>query len=84
MEREDRKLDHAVFISWCPHWVKGRAESRGHVRKVKGEGAAPTVVVDYVYTRSEQDKEEEKGTPIVATKGAVRRRPWRRWCRAKR
>ncbi len=32
------------------------------------EGAAPTVVVDCEQTRSEQEKEEEKGTPIVVIK----------------
>ena len=61
-------MDHAVFRSWCPHCVKGRAESYGHVKKVKDEGAAPSVGVNYVYMHSEQEKEEEKGMPIIVTK----------------
>ena len=67
-EVEERNLDHAVFRSWCPCCVKGRAESYGHVNKVKGQGAVPTVGVDYVRTHSEQEKEEEKGTPIIVAK----------------
>jgi hypothetical protein len=67
-EVEERKLDHAVFRSWCPHRVKGRAGSYGHVRKARGEGPAPTTGVDYMYTHSEHAKEEEKGMPIIAIK----------------
>ena len=26
-EVEEHNLDHGVFRSWCPHCVKGRAES---------------------------------------------------------
>ena len=29
-EVDEHNLDHAVFRSWCPHCVKGRAESSGH------------------------------------------------------
>ena len=29
-EVEEHNLDHAVFRSWCPHCVKGRAEACGH------------------------------------------------------
>ncbi len=49
----------------------GRVQERG------GEtGDAPTVSLDYVYMRSEQDKEEEKGMPIVVVKARdVRRKP---------
>ena len=67
-EVEERNLDHAVFRCWCPHCVKGRAESCGHVKKAQGEGAVPTVGVDYVCVRSEQEKEEEKDTPIIVAK----------------
>ncbi len=47
-EAEERNLDHAVFRSWRPHCVKGRAESYGHVRKAKDEGTAPMIGVDHV------------------------------------
>ncbi len=67
-EVEEHNLDHAVFRSWCPHCVKGRAESYGHVRKAKDEGAVPTIGVDYTYMRIEPEKEEEKGMPIIAIK----------------
>ena len=41
-EVEEHNLDHGVFRSWCPHCVKGRAESYGHVKKVQNEGDVPT------------------------------------------
>ena len=62
-QRED-----AVFRSWCPHCVKGRAESYVHVKKVQNEGEVPTIRLDYMCMHSEQEKEEEKGMPIVAAK----------------
>ena len=37
-------------------------------RKVQDEGEAPTVGVDYACVRSEQEKEEEKGIPIIVAK----------------
>ncbi len=55
-EVEEGDLDHGVFWSWLPHCVKGRAEAYEHVREVTGESDVPTVGVDYVYTRSEQQK----------------------------
>ncbi len=48
--------------------MKGRAKSYGHVRKGKNDGTAPTIGVDYVYTHSEQEKEEEKCMPIIVIK----------------
>ncbi len=38
------------------------------MRKVQNEGDAPTIVLDHMYTRSEQEKEEEKGMPIIVAK----------------
>ena len=67
-EVEEHNLDHGVFRSWCPHCVKGRAESYGHVRKVQGEGDVPTIGLDYMYMHSDQEKEGEKGMPIVVAK----------------
>ncbi len=67
-EVEERNLGHAAFRSWRPHRVKRRAESYGRVKKAQDEGEVPKVVVDYTRTRSEQEKEEEKGTPIVVAK----------------
>ncbi len=46
-EVEERSVDHAVFRNWCPHCVKTKAESYGHVRKGRDEGAVPTIGVDY-------------------------------------
>ena len=37
-EVEERNLDHAVFRSWCPHCVKGRAESYGRTSATKEQG----------------------------------------------
>ena len=63
-EVEDHNSDHALFRSWRPHCVKGRAEACGHRRGGGQTGDAPTVSLDYTHTRSEQEKEEEKGMPI--------------------
>ncbi len=38
------------------------------MEKVKYEGEEPTIGVDYAYARSEQEKEEEKGTPVIVAK----------------
>ena len=67
-EVEEHNLDHGGFRSWCPHCVKGRAESYGHVKKVQNEGDVPTIGIDYMYMHSEQEQEEEKGMPIIAAK----------------
>ncbi len=61
-----RKVE-AVSRSWRPHCAKGRAETCGHKKRGDG-GDVPTVRLDYMYTRSEQEKEEEKGTPIIVVK----------------
>ena len=53
-EVEEHNLDHGVFRSWCPHCVKGRAESYGHVKKVQNEGDVPTIGIYYMYMHSEQ------------------------------
>ncbi len=56
---EDHNLDHAVFRSWRPRCVTGRAATYGH-KKRRGEGGElPTAILDYVYLRSEQEKEEK-------------------------
>ncbi len=47
-EVEEHSLDHGVFRNWCPHCVKGRAESYEHVKKVKNEGDVPTIGLDYM------------------------------------
>ncbi len=56
-EVEDRNLGHAVFRSWHPRRVNGRAESGGSVKKDQNEGEVPTIEVGYVYKRSEQERE---------------------------
>ncbi len=38
------------------------------MEKVQDEGEAPTVGVGYTHARSEQQQEEEKGTPIIVAK----------------
>ncbi len=61
-------LDHAMFRSWCPHCMKGRAEAYGHRKRGGETGDVPTVSLEYVYTCSGQEKEEEKGMPIIVVK----------------
>ena len=39
-EVEERNLDHCVFMSWCPHCVKGGAEACGHKGGKEEEGGA--------------------------------------------
>ena len=62
---EEHNIDHRVFGGWCPHCVKGRAESYGHRRREGEIGEVPIAGVDYMYMHSEQEKEEEKGMPII-------------------
>ena len=55
----DHNLDHAVFRSWCPHCVKGRAEAYGHKKRGGATGDVPTISLDYMYMHSEQEEEEK-------------------------
>ena len=48
-EVEEHNVDHGVFRSWCPHCVKGRAESYGHKGKKLTEEEWPTIGIDYMY-----------------------------------
>ena len=34
-EVEEHNIDHAVFRSWCPHCVKGRATGKQHNKRVE-------------------------------------------------
>jgi hypothetical protein len=65
---EEHNLDHVASRSWCPHCVKGRAESYGHAKKVASESDVPIISLDYMYMHSVQEKEEEKGMPILIAK----------------
>ncbi len=67
-EAEEHNFDHAVFRIWCPHCAKGRAEVCGHKKREGDGGDAPTVSLDYICMRSEQEKEEENGMPIIVVK----------------
>ena len=67
-EVEEHNLDHAVFRSWCPHCVKGRAEAYGHKTEKDKERSVPIVGIDYMYMHSEQEAEEEKGMPTLVIK----------------
>ncbi len=48
--------------------MKGRAGACGHEHQALSEREGPIVGVSYVYTHSEQEKEEEKDTPAVVAK----------------
>ncbi len=75
-----RNLDQAALRSWCLHGAKGRAEEYGRLKKAQGERDAPGIGVDYAYLRAQQEKEEEKGRPMVAMKGSRARSTTRlRW-----
>ncbi len=72
-EVEEHNLDHAVFRSWCPHCVKGRAEAYGHRKREKEQGEVPTIGVDYMHMHSEQEREEEKGMPVIVMRDGTTR-----------
>ncbi len=61
-------MGHAVFRSWRPHCVRGRAQAHGHRKRGGETGDVPTVSLDYMYAHSEQEKEEEKGMPMLVAK----------------
>jgi hypothetical protein len=62
---EEHNVDSAVFRSWRPRCVKGRAESQGHRTQQKDEKEVPVMGVDYAYTPSELDKEGDKAMPTL-------------------
>ena len=72
-EMEERNVDHAVFRRWCLHCVKGRAETYGHRAVTKDKAEIPKVSVDYMYMSSVQDREEEKGMPVLVMKDSKTR-----------
>ena len=72
-EVDEHNLDHGAFRSWCPHCVKGRAESYGHSVKKTKEKEIPTIGMDYMYMHSNQEKEEEVGMPIIVMKDSKTR-----------
>ncbi len=48
--------------------MKGRAEACGHRSSTSEKREAPAVGIDYTYTHSEQEGEEERGMSIVVNK----------------
>ncbi len=48
--------------------MKGLAEACGHRKRGGETGDASTVSLDYTNTHCEQEKEEEKGMPIIVVK----------------
>ena len=52
IEVDEHNIDHAVFRSWCPHCVKGKASSYGHPRNENDKGDIPKVCIDYMYMHS--------------------------------
>ena len=78
-EVEEHNLTgHAVFRSWCPHCVSGRAVSNPHLRRdeKEDEEAVPMVSVDYMFMHDNKDPElgrkgkedEDGGMPIMVVK----------------
>ncbi len=64
---EGHNLDHVVFRNWCPHCGKGRAEACGH-QKERRRRRRCTDGEFGLHVHSDQEKEEEKGTPIIVAK----------------
>ena len=67
-EVEEHNMDHAVFRSWCPHCVKGKASAYGHRAREDKDQGIPRVCVDYVYMDDKQEQGEEKDMPILVVK----------------
>ena len=62
-------IDHGVFRAWCPHCVHGRAEAYGHhLANMREQARLPTVTIDCVFMSSKQEREEERGMPILVVK----------------
>ncbi len=49
--------------------MKGRAESYGHKAEKDKERSVPIVGIDCMHIHREQEREEEKGMPILVVKG---------------
>ncbi len=56
-EAEEHNLDRAVLRSWCPHWVKRKAESCGHEIDKDKERRVPDFVLDYTHTHTANRRE---------------------------
>lgn len=70
-------MDHAVFRSWCPNCVKGKAVTFGHRRsKDKEEDKVPTISIDYMFMGDGQEEKEEKGNPILVIKDHTSKGGW--------
>ena len=67
-EVDERNANHAAFRRWCPRCAKGRAETYGRRAVTRDKTEIPRISIDYVYTASEQDREEEKGMPALVMK----------------
>ena len=69
-EVEEHNVDHAVFRAWCPHCVKGRGETYGHMKSKNKHEDVPVISIDYAYMHPEADEEDDeaKGMPILVVK----------------
>ena len=76
-EVEEHNIDHAVFRNWCPHCVKGRAVAFPHTKVIgKEKEDISTISIDYMFMTEKQDKEEEKGNPIIVMKDRSTKMTW--------
>ena len=66
-EIDEHNLNHANFRSWCPHCVKGRANSFPHTQHINRTADTPIVSIDYAFMNDDKDKGEDKdkGMPII-------------------
>ena len=68
-EVREQSIDHGSFRGWCPHCVKGMGVTYGHFQvKEYEEGRVPVVSIDDMYMHERQEREEEKGMPILVVK----------------
>ncbi len=67
-KRRRRSRQRERELEWAPALREGKGGVAWHAKKVQNEGEVPTAGVDYAHTHSEQEREEAKGTPIVAAK----------------
>ena len=76
-EFEEHMVLHMLVRAWCPHCVKGRANSEPHrIVRGKEEETVPTISMDYMWRTSKSESKmnedngdtELRGMPILVIK----------------
>ena len=70
-EIEEHMVMHMPFRSWCPHCVRGRAQTGLHQLRTcdRPEDSVPVVAVDYMYMASGDDDNDDAANMVVCPYG---------------